>query len=120
MKRLVMILAMFTLGAAAPAIAQTTTPKGSPAERPAPGTPHPPENRMEQVVPDMKSDKKEQHPPTNRVGEAVLLTLVGLDATGLAAADPQWLGRGIASLRRIGLAEDARRLAVEAAIVNGL
>jgi hypothetical protein len=56
----------------------------------------------------------------NRVGEAVLLTLVGLDATGLAAADPQWLGRGIASLRRIGLAEDARRLAVEAAIVNGL
>jgi hypothetical protein len=56
----------------------------------------------------------------NRVGEAVLLTLVGLDATGLAAADPQWLGRGIASLRRIGLAGDARRLAVEAAIVNGL
>jgi hypothetical protein len=61
----------------------------------------------------------------NRVGETVLLTLVGLDAagvnaTGLAAADPQWLERGVASLRRIGLAEDARRLAVEAAIANGL
>ncbi len=55
-----------------------------------------------------------------RAGETVLLTLVGLNATGLAEADPQWLARGIASLRRIGLAEEARRLAIEAALVNGL
>jgi hypothetical protein len=55
-----------------------------------------------------------------RLGETVLLTLVGLKATGLAAADPHWLARGIASLRGVGLAEEARRLAIEAALVNGL
>ncbi len=56
----------------------------------------------------------------DRIGETVLLSLVGLNATGLADAEPEWLARVIASLRRVGLEEEARRLAVEAAIANGL
>jgi hypothetical protein len=55
-----------------------------------------------------------------RVGETVLLSLVGLNATGLADAEPEWLARVVVSLRRVGLEEEARRLAVEAAISNGL
>ncbi|MGH6960182.1 MAG: hypothetical protein ACREE7_06855, partial [Dongiaceae bacterium] len=56
----------------------------------------------------------------NRIGETVLLSLVGLNATGLTDAEPEWLARAVASLRRVGLEEEARRLAVEAAITNGL
>ncbi len=56
----------------------------------------------------------------NRIGETVLLSLAGLNATGLAEAEPEWLARVIVSLRRIGLEEEARRLAIEAAIANGL
>ena len=55
-----------------------------------------------------------------RVGETVLLTLAGLNETGLAGAEPEWLSRSISSLRDVGLAHEARRLAIEAAIVNGL
>jgi hypothetical protein len=55
-----------------------------------------------------------------RIGETVLLSLVGLDATGLADAEPEWLARAVTSLRRVGLDDEARRLAVEAAIANGL
>jgi hypothetical protein len=55
-----------------------------------------------------------------RVGETVLLTLAGLNATGLANAEPEWLSRSIASLRDVGLAQESRRLAIEAAILNGL
>ena len=55
-----------------------------------------------------------------RVGETVLLSLAGLDAGGIDGAEPLWLGRAIASLRQVGLEQDARRLAVEAAVVNGL
>ncbi|MGH6929878.1 MAG: hypothetical protein ACREEV_16290, partial [Dongiaceae bacterium] len=55
-----------------------------------------------------------------RVGETVLLTLAGLNTTGLADAEPEWLSRSITSLRDVGLAPEARRLAIEAAIVNGL
>jgi hypothetical protein len=56
----------------------------------------------------------------NRIGETVLLSLVGLNATGLADAEPEWLTRVVTSLRRVGLEDEARRLAVEAAIANGL
>ena len=55
-----------------------------------------------------------------RVGETVLLTIAGLNATGLANAEPEWLSRSITSLRDVGLAQESRRLAIEAAIVNGL
>ena len=57
---------------------------------------------------------------TGRTGETVLLSLVGLNATGLAVAEEEWLHRVVASLRRVGLEDEARRLAVEAAIANGL
>jgi len=56
----------------------------------------------------------------NRIGETVLLALAGLNETGLADAEPEWLSRSIASLRDVGLVQEARRLAIEAAIVNGL
>ena len=56
----------------------------------------------------------------NRIGETVLLSLVGLNATGLADAEPEWLARAVTSLHRVGLDDEARRLAVEAAIANGL
>jgi hypothetical protein len=55
-----------------------------------------------------------------RVGETVLLTLAALNATGLPNAEPEWLSRSIKSLRDVGLAQESRRLAIEAAIVNGL
>jgi hypothetical protein len=56
----------------------------------------------------------------HRIGETVLLSLVGLNPTGLADAEPEWLARAVTSLRRVGLEDEARRLAVEAAIANGL
>jgi hypothetical protein len=51
-------------------------------------------------------------------GETGLLALVGL--RDLATAEPLWLLRALAGLRRVGLEKDARRVAVEAAIANGL
>jgi hypothetical protein len=56
----------------------------------------------------------------NRIGETVLLSLVGLNATGLADAEPEWLARAVTALRRVGLEDEARRLAVEAALANGV
>jgi hypothetical protein len=55
-----------------------------------------------------------------RVGETVLLSLVGLNATGLAEAEPEWLARAVTALRRVGLEDEAHRLAVEAALASGL
>lgn len=55
-----------------------------------------------------------------RTGETVLLTLVGLGDGGLDRADPEMLNRAVTHLRRIGLEREARALAVEAAIANGL
>jgi hypothetical protein len=51
-------------------------------------------------------------------GETGLLALVGL--RDLATVEPLWLLRALAGLRRVGLEKDARRIAVEAAIANGL
>jgi hypothetical protein len=55
-----------------------------------------------------------------RVGEAVLVSLVELETAGLDGIEALWLERVIRSLRRVGLEADARRIAVEAAIANGL
>jgi hypothetical protein len=54
-----------------------------------------------------------------RLGETVLLSLVSL-GDGLNQADPTTLYRVIAALRLIGLDTDARALAEEAAIANGV
>jgi hypothetical protein len=51
-------------------------------------------------------------------GETALLALIGL--RDLAAAEPLWLQLALSSLRRVGLEHEARRIAVEAAIANGL
>jgi len=55
-----------------------------------------------------------------RIGETVLLTLVGLGDSGLDRADPEMLNRAVTHLRMIGLEREARALAVEAALANGL
>ena len=55
-----------------------------------------------------------------RIGETVLVSLAGLNAAGLADAEPEWLARAVTALRRVGLEDEAHRLAVEAAIANGL
>lgn len=55
-----------------------------------------------------------------RVGETVLLSLVALGEDGTAGNSPVLLARIIKSLIAVGLEEDARRLAVEAALVQGL
>ncbi|MGH6953394.1 MAG: hypothetical protein ACREGL_04380, partial [Alphaproteobacteria bacterium] len=55
-----------------------------------------------------------------RVGETVLLALVNLGETPLGAANPRVLGAVVSSLRQVGLNEEARALALEAAIYGGL
>ena len=55
-----------------------------------------------------------------RVGETVLLALLAFGEEGPAAAAPPLLGEVLANLVTVGLEEDARALAVEAALVAGL
>ncbi|MBI2236182.1 MAG: antifreeze protein [Magnetospirillum sp.] len=54
------------------------------------------------------------------LGETVLLTLVSLGDTGLDKADPDTILRAVAALRLLGLDKEARALAVEAALANGV
>jgi hypothetical protein len=53
-------------------------------------------------------------------GEAVMLAVIGLGETGLAAVHPVMLGTALTALRQVGLTAEARRLAVEAALANGI
>jgi len=55
-----------------------------------------------------------------RLGETVMLGLISLGPEGPGAAEPTNLYRVIASLRLIGLEDEARALAIEAAIANGV
>lgn len=55
-----------------------------------------------------------------RRGEAVLGALVLMGDKGPLAADPTVTGSVVAGLRAVGLADDARRLALEAAVAGGL
>lgn len=55
-----------------------------------------------------------------RLGETVLLSLVSLGVGGPGAAEPTNLYRIVASLRLVGLDDEARALALEAAIANGI
>ena len=55
-----------------------------------------------------------------RLGETVMLALASLGDPGPAHADPTELFRVVGALRLIGLDADARALAVEAAIANGV
>lgn len=56
----------------------------------------------------------------NRRGETVLRILITLGAADLDKAAPATLTTAIAALRRVGLAREARALAVEAALQAGL
>ena len=55
-----------------------------------------------------------------RPGETLLLALVVLGETGLDKADPDILNRVVVFLRQIGLEREARDLAVEVALANGV
>ena len=56
----------------------------------------------------------------NRVGETVLLALTTLGLAGPTQADPTVLRTVIESLRAVGLGEEARALAIEAAVAAGI
>ncbi len=55
-----------------------------------------------------------------RIGETVLMSLIALGNGGPAGVSPIVLSHVIMALTRIGLEEEARRFAVEAAITQGL
>jgi hypothetical protein len=55
-----------------------------------------------------------------RQGEALLLALVALGETALDKADPDTLNRVVVFLRQVGLEREARDLAVEVALANGV
>ncbi len=55
-----------------------------------------------------------------RVGEVALLAVIALGETGLAQVHPVTLNTALTALRQVGLTDTARRLAVEAALANGV
>lgn len=55
-----------------------------------------------------------------RVGETVLFSLVSLGAGGVAQAAPPAVPRAVEALRRVGLEDEARQLAIEALVAAGL
>jgi hypothetical protein len=55
-----------------------------------------------------------------RVGEVALLAVIGLGHTGLDDVHPLMLETALTALRRVGLEPVARRLAIEAALANGV
>ncbi|MBT4428585.1 MAG: antifreeze protein, partial [Rhodospirillaceae bacterium] len=55
-----------------------------------------------------------------RLGETVLLALLGLGAGGAENAGLNTLGEAVAALRAVGLDKDAQAVAVEAALAGGL
>jgi hypothetical protein len=55
-----------------------------------------------------------------RVEETILFVLMNLGAAGPAAASPITMNLAVTSLRLVGLEDEARALAIEAAIDNGL
>jgi len=57
---------------------------------------------------------------SQRMGETVLLTLVVLGTAGPADSHVLALSASIAALRRVGLEQEARALAIEAALANGV
>ena len=55
-----------------------------------------------------------------RLGEAVLLALLGLGAGGPGSAGLSTLGEAVAALKDVGLHRDAQAVAIEAALAGGL
>jgi hypothetical protein len=55
-----------------------------------------------------------------RLGETVLLSLIALSEGGVAETNLLSLSAVIESLREVGLREESRKLALEAAVTHGL
>jgi hypothetical protein len=55
-----------------------------------------------------------------RIGETVLLSILVLGQDGALGAEPALLSDVVAGLRSVGLEQESRALALEAALVNGL
>jgi hypothetical protein len=55
-----------------------------------------------------------------RLGEVVLLALIGLGATDLSNVHPLMLNTALTALRRVDLEPTARRIAIAAALANGI
>ena len=55
-----------------------------------------------------------------RTGEVALLSVIALGATGLADVHPLTLNTALTALHEVGLTATARRLAIEAALANGI
>jgi hypothetical protein len=55
-----------------------------------------------------------------RLGETVLLALVALGEAGPGGSDPLVLHEVVAALARVGLEDEARMLAIEAAVAGGV
>ena len=55
-----------------------------------------------------------------RPGEAILLTLIALGEPVAGQANPLAIGRGLSALKRVGRGAEARDLAYEIALANGL
>lgn len=58
--------------------------------------------------------------PRERIGEVIMLSLLALGEAGPAGAAPHAIYQVIRSLRALGLEEDARAVALEAALAAGL
>ncbi|SLN32683.1 hypothetical protein [Oceanibacterium hippocampi] len=57
---------------------------------------------------------------SGRIAETVLLALTVAGPAGPETADAATIGRAVAALERVGLDDEARRIAVEAALLRGL
>ncbi|MGY8963633.1 MAG: hypothetical protein ACKVKT_08765, partial [Rhodospirillales bacterium] len=55
-----------------------------------------------------------------RMGEVIMLSLIMLDEAGPSGSSPVILSHVISSLMTVGLEDEARLFAVEAALIQGL
>jgi hypothetical protein len=107
-QNLVFIVLSSALGEPQPPAAWTHLPETAWA---AAGSPSPPPAAWLDLVAAARA---------KRVGETVLAAVIVASPAGTLSTDPVGLFTAVSSLRQVGLEADARRLAVEAALVAGL
>jgi hypothetical protein len=78
-----------------------------------------PQQTSENMPKSVLIDAMTRSADAGRIGQTVLLALVVLGEGGTAQADPVTLGAVVAALRQIGLGQDARLIALEAAFAGG-
>jgi hypothetical protein len=88
-----------------------------PAPKPDPNAEHPPTNRMDQTLPEMKAPAEAEHAPANRVDQAVPPMKPGdpqsaetgtTSGSGNLAASDEWIGRAVYSSDGKNLGEVAK------------